>query len=44
MVILATGLEAIGFIALVIAAMIVIGALFFVFVTTDDRQRERSER
>jgi hypothetical protein len=43
MVIHATVLEVAVFAALVIVAMIVIGALFFVFVTTDDRQRERGE-
>jgi len=37
MVLLLTGFEAFVFIALVIVALIAIGALFFVFLKTDER-------
>jgi hypothetical protein len=38
---LVTGFEAFAFIALVIVALIAIGALAFVFLKTDDRHRDR---
>jgi hypothetical protein len=38
---LVTAIEALAFIALVIVALIAIGALFFVFLAIDDRQSER---
>ena len=42
MALLVTGFEAFAFIVLVIVALIAIGALFFVFLKTDDRRRDRT--
>jgi hypothetical protein len=39
---LVTRFEAFAVIALVIVALIAIGALFFVFLKTDDRRRDRT--
>ena len=39
MALLLTGLEAFAFIALVIVALLALGALFLVFLKTDDRRR-----
>src|ERR687887_2062955 len=41
-VLLLTGFEAFAFIALVIVALIAIGALAFVFLKADDRHRDRT--